>query len=132
MTSAFAKQIAEIERGEKEPIIYVGNLESKRDFMDVRDAVRAYWLASEKCKFGEPYNICSGKTRSIKSMLDTLLALSKVKNIKIIQDPERMRPSDVPILLGNYSKFKRQTGWQPKIKFEKTMKDLLNYWRDKL
>jgi GDP-4-dehydro-6-deoxy-D-mannose reductase len=132
VTSAFAKQIAEIERGEKEPIIYVGNLESKRDFMDVRDAVRAYWLASEKCKFGEPYNICSGKTRSIKSMLDTLLALSKVKNIKIIQDPERMRPSDVPILLGNYSKFKRQTGWQPKIKFEKTMKDLLNYWRDKL
>lgn len=129
VTSNFAKQIAEIEKGKREPIIYVGNLEAKRDFSDVRDMVRAYWLASEKCKFGEPYNVCSEKTRTIKSVLDLLLSLSKVKNIKIKQDPERMRPSDVPILLGDCSKFKRETGWKPEIPFKKTMEDLLNFWR---
>ena len=130
VTSNFAKQIAEIEKGKREPIIYVGNLETKRDFNDVRDMVRAYWLASEKCKFGEPYNVCSGKARSIRSVLNLLLGLSKVKNIKVKQDPERLRPSDVPILQGDSSKFRKQTGWKPKIPFEKTMEDLLNYWRE--
>jgi len=132
VTSNFAKQIAEIEKGKREPIIWVGNLDAKRDFSDVRDMVRAYWLASEKCKFAEPYNVCSEKTRSIKSVLDLLLNLSKVKNIKIKQDPERMRPSDVPILLGDSSKFRAETGWKPEIPFEKTMLDLLNYWREKI
>jgi GDP-4-dehydro-6-deoxy-D-mannose reductase len=132
VTSNFAKQIAEIEKGKKEPIIYVGNLEAKRDFTDVRDVARAYWLASEKCKFGEPYNVCSEKIRSIKSVLALLLSLSKVKNIEVRQDPKRMRPSDIPIILGDCSKFKKQTGWKPKIPFEKTMEDLLNYWREKL
>jgi len=129
VTSNFAKQIAEIEKGKREPIIYVGNLEAKRDFSDVRDMVRAYWLASEKCKFGEPYNVCSEKTRTIKSVLDLLLSLSKVKNIEIRQDLERMRPSDVPVLLGDCSKFKKQTEWQPEIPFNKTLEDTLNYWR---
>jgi len=132
VTSNFAKQIAEIEKGKREPIIYVGNLETKRDFNDVRDMVRAYWLASEKCKFGEPYNVCSGKERSIKSVLNLLLGLTKVKNIKVKQDPERLRPSDVPILRGDSSKFRKQTGWKPKIPFEKTMEDLLNYWRERV
>jgi len=129
VTSTFAKQIVEIEKGIKEPIISVGNLDAKRDFIDVRDAVAAYWLASEKCKFGEPYNVCSGKARSIKAVLNLLLGLSKVKNIKIMQDSTRMRPSDVPTILGDYSKFSGKTGWKPKISFEKTMEDLLNYWR---
>lgn len=132
VASSFAKQIAEIEKGKREPVIYVGNLEAKRDFTDVRDMVRAYWLASEKCKFGEPYNVCSGKARSIKSVLELLLSLSKVRNIEVKQDLSRMRPSDVPILLGDYSKFKKQTGWQPEIPFEKIMEDLLNYWRRKV
>jgi len=132
VTSNFAKQIAEIEKEKREPIIWVGNLEAKRDFSDVRDMVRAYWLASEKCKFGEPYNVCSEKTRTIKSVLDLLLSLSKVKNIEIKQDPERMRPSDVPILWGDCSKFKKETGWKPEIPFEKTMLDLLNYWRERV
>jgi len=130
VTSSFAKQIAEIEKGKREPLISVGNLEAKRDFSDVRDMVRAYWLASEKCNFGEPYNICSEKTRTIRSMLDLLLSLSSVKNIKIEQDPLRMRPSDVPVLWGDCSKFRQQTGWKPEIPFEKTMEDLLNYWRE--
>lgn len=132
VASTFAKQIAEIEKGRKEPMIYAGNLDAKRDFTDVRDAVKAYWLASEKCKFGEPYNVCSGKARSIKSVLALLLSLSKVKNIKIKQDPKKKRPSDMPVVSGDSSKFRKQTGWKPEIPFEKTMEDLLNYWRENL
>lgn len=132
VTSNFAKQIAEIEKGKREPVMYVGNLEAKRDFTDVRDVVRAYWLATERCEFGEPYNVCSGNARSIQSVLDLLLDLSKVKDIKIVQDPKRMRPSDVPVLMGDSSKFKKQTGWEPQIPFDKTMEDLLNYWRERV
>ena len=129
VASSFAKQIDQIEKGKQKPVMYVGNLDAKRDFTDVRDVARAYWLASEKCKFGEPYNVCFGKARSIESVLNILLGLSKVKNIKIKQDQKRMRPSDIPITVGNNAKFKKQTGWKPSITFEKTMEDLLNYWR---
>ncbi len=130
VTSNFAKQVVEIEKGKKKPIIEVGNLEAKRDFSDVRDVVRAYWLAINKCDFGEAYNICSGKAISMKELLDLILSMSKVKGIKIVKDPARMRPSDVPVLLGDCSKFKKKTGWKPEIPFEKTMEDLMNYWRD--
>lgn len=129
--SNFAKQIASIEKGKQEPVIYVGNLETKRDFTDVRDVVRAYWLALEKCKPGEVYNICSGKARSIKEVLDILLGLTKVK-VKIKKDPKKLRPSDVPVLQGDSSKFRKATGWKPEIPFEKTLADLLNYWREKV
>jgi GDP-4-dehydro-6-deoxy-D-mannose reductase len=131
VTSNFAKQIAEIERGLRKPVIYVGNLEAKRDFTDVRDICRAYMLL-EKCKWGEVYNVCSGRAWSIKSVLDYLILFSSVRDIKVEQDPSRMRPSDVPVLLGSYSKFKGETGWEPRIPFEKTLEDLLNYWRAKL
>lgn len=130
VTSNFAKQIAEIEKGKISPIIHVGNLEAKRDYSDVRDIVKAYWLATEKCKYGEPYNICSGKAWTIQSVLDFLLQKSTKKNIEIKQDTDRMRPSDVPILLGDCSKFKDQTGWEPEINFEQTLEDTLNYWRN--
>jgi len=129
VTSNFSKQVAEIEKGKREPVIYVGNLNAQRDFSDVRDIVRAYWLAVTKCEYGEVYNICSGKARKIQSVLDLLLSLSKVKNIEVKQDPTRMRPSDVEVLHGDYSKFKEKTGWKPEIPFEKTMEDLLSYWR---
>jgi len=129
--SSFAKQIVEIEKGIKKPVILVGNLEAKRDYTDVRDMVRGYYLAVEKGEPGEVYNICSGKTIAIRKVLETLLSLSRVK-VKVNQDPTRMRPSDVPILLGDNSKFSKQTGWKPKIPFEKTMKDLLNYWRKRI
>jgi len=132
VTSDFAKQIAEIEKRKRDPVIYVGNLEAKRDYSDVRDVVKAYWLASEKCKYGEAYNICSEKTRTIRSILDILLGLSAKKDIKIEQDPKRMRPSDVPVLLGDCSKFRQETGWEIKIPFTKTMEDLLNYWRERI
>ena len=131
VTSNFARQIVEIEKGKKEPIMYVGNLEAKRDFTDVRDIVRAYDLALEKGKIGERYNICSGKSITIKEMLDILLSFSD-KKIKIEQDSKRMRPSDVLILEGDCSKFTKETGWKPEIPFEKTMKDLLNWWRNEL
>lgn len=129
-TSSFAKQIAEIEKG-KEPIIYVGNLEAERDWTDVRDIVKAYWMAANKCLHGEPYNVCSGKVWRIRSMLDMLLTLSDIK-IEVKQDPSRMRPSDVPVLLGDSSKFRLVTGWKPKIPFAKTLEDLLNYWRERV
>ena len=129
VTSNFAKQIVEIEKGLKPPVIYVGNLKAKRDFTDVRDIVEAYWLAVNKCKHGDVYNICSENAITIEKMLEMLLSMSRQK-IKVEQDPARMRPSDVEVLLGDCSKFRRETGWKPKIKFEKTLKDLLDYWRE--
>lgn len=129
--STFAKQIAEIEKGKKEPVVYVGNLEAERDYTDVRDMVRAYYLAVQKCTPGEVYNICSGKAWVIKNVLQYLLKLSKV-NIEVKEDEERMRPSDVPILIGDNSKFVEKTNWKPEIKFEKTLEDLLNYWRERV
>lgn len=130
--SNFSRQIAMIEKGKQEPVIYVGNLESKRDFSDVRDMVKAYWLAAKKCKFGEPYNVCSGITISIHAVLDKLLSLSTVKNIKILQDPKKMRPSDVMVLQGDNSKFTKITGWKPEIPLDKTLQDTLDYWRTKI
>jgi len=127
--SSFAKQIAEIEKGKREPVILVGNLEAKRDYTDVRDMVNGYFLAATKGEPGEVYNICSRRAVKISEVLDILLKMSRVKT-KIVQDPTRMRPSDVPILQGDCSKFKRRTGWRPKIPLQKTLRDLLNYWRE--
>jgi len=132
VTSNFAKQIAEIELGLREPVIMVGNLDAQRDFTDVRDVVRAYWLALQKCPPGEQYNICSEKARRIKDVLDLLLSLSRKKKIAVREDPARMRPSDVEVLLGDCSKFKKATGWKPEIPFKQTMGDLLDFWRQRL
>ncbi len=129
--SDFAKQIAKIEKKKQKPVIHVGNLEAIRDFTDVRDMVKAYWLATEKGKPGEVYNICSGRGWKIKEVLDILLSLTKEK-IEIKQTPKRMRPSDVPVLVGDSAKFREATGWKPEIPFEKTMKDLLDYWRERV
>lgn len=129
--SNFAKQIVEIEKGKKSPVIKVGNLEAKRDFTDVRDMVRGYYLAVQKGNVGERYNICSGKAYSMQEVLDKLLKLSSV-NVKIEKDPERMRPSDVPILRGDNTKFREATGWKPEIPFEKTLRDIMDYWRERI
>jgi GDP-4-dehydro-6-deoxy-D-mannose reductase len=128
VTSSFAKQIAEIEKKKRPPIIRVGNLEAKRDFTDVRDMVKAYVLALEKCQPGEAYNICSGKAWRIQEVLDLLLGMTKVK-IEVRRDPARLRPSDVPILIGDASKFRAATGWEPTIPFERTLADMLEHWR---
>ncbi len=129
--STFAKQIAEIELRKREPVVYVGNLNAKRDYTDVRDMVRGYYLAALYGEAGEVYNICSGKAWKIGDVLDFLLNLSKVK-IKVKKDPKRMRPSDVPILLGDNKRFTKTTRWKPEIPLEKTLTDLLNYWREEL
>jgi GDP-4-dehydro-6-deoxy-D-mannose reductase len=126
--STWARQIARIEKGLQEPIVYVGDLASKRDITDVRDMVRAYWLMLERGTPGEVYNIGSGQTRSMGEMLDMLLGMSKAR-IEIKQDPARMRPSDVKILWADAGKFQKATGWEPTIPFEQTIRDLLAYWR---
>jgi GDP-4-dehydro-6-deoxy-D-mannose reductase len=128
VASDFAKQIADIERGLKPPVIHVGNLEARRDFTDVRDMVKAYWLALEKGEPGEVYNLCSGKAYAIREVLDLLLGMTKCK-IEVRQDPKRLRPSDVQVLLGDGSKFQRATGWAPRIPFERTLADTLDHWR---
>ena len=128
VASDFAKQIADIEKGRRPPVLQVGNLEARRDFTDVRDMVRAYWLALEKCEPGEVYNICTGKAWSIREVLDLLLSMTSAK-IEVRQDPARLRPSDVPVLVGDYSKFARTTGWRPTISFDQTLRDMLEYWR---
>ncbi|MBN2422259.1 GDP-mannose 4,6-dehydratase [Candidatus Woesearchaeota archaeon] len=127
--SAFAKQIADIEKG-NEPVIKVGNLSAKRDFTDVRDVVKAYALAVKKCDSGSPYNICSGKAFSIQEILESLLRLSKVK-VEIKKDPLRMRKSDIPVLLGDNSRFSGKTGWLPEIPIEQSLKDILEFWRNR-
>lgn len=131
VSSNFSMQIAQIEKGKKEPVIDVGNLDAKRDFTDVRDIVKAYWLSLEKCDPGEVYNIGSGKAVTVREMLHILLSFTD-KDIEIRQDPERLRPSDVMILLADIDKFTKQTGWQPEISLEKTLEDLLNYWRERV
>ncbi len=127
--SDFAKQLIDIEKGLQPPAIWVGNLEAKRDFTDVRDMVRGYWLSLEKGRGGHVYNISSSRSRSIKSVLDLLIELSGVE-VEIKQDPHRLRPSDVPLLEGDYSRFNHDTGWEPEIPFRKTLEDLLDFWRE--
>jgi GDP-D-mannose dehydratase len=126
--STFAKQIAEIENGKREPVVNVGNLDSVRTFLDVRDIVHAYWLLTEKCDYGEAYNIGGKTTMKVGEMLDIMIKMSN-KKISIKQDPKRIRPSDVTLQIPDISKFVAKTNWQPTISVEKTFKDLLDYWR---
>lgn len=129
--SNFAKQIAEIEKQKRDPVIFVGNLDAKRDFTDVRDTVRAYWLSLEKGEEGDVYNIGSGRSYSMREILDMLLAETDV-HVQVEVDPERLRPSDVPILESDCSKFKALTGWEPQIPFQQSLQDLLDYWRERI
>jgi len=131
VTSNFCSQVAAIELGLQEPIIRVGNIDAIRDFTDVRDMVRAYWLAVTKAKPGEVYNIATGNGIKIREMLERLIQLAAVE-VKIEVDPDRLRPSDVEILIGDASKFRADTGWEPRISFEQTLNDLLDYWRETL
>jgi GDP-4-dehydro-6-deoxy-D-mannose reductase len=127
--SSFAKQIAEIEKGKKEPAMLVGNLDAKRDFTDVRDMMDAYILAVEKGKYGDVYNLGSGKSYKMLDILNKLISLSKLK-IAIKTDPKLLRPSDNPELICDSGKFRSITGWAPKIPLEKTLLDTLDYWRN--
>ncbi len=128
VVAAFAKKIAEIEKGKRENILAVGNLEAKRDFTDVRDMVRAYDLVISKGEDGDVYNLGSGIAYKIKDILDKLLSMSNA-DIKIETDKSLFRPIDNPELVCDSSKFKKITGWEPVIGIDKTLKDTLDYWR---
>ncbi len=130
VASAFARQIAEIEHGLQEPVLKVGNLEAERDYTDVRDMVRAYWLALKCGEPGELFNIGSGTSFPVHHLLDNLLDLS-ASEITVEQDPERLRPSEVPRIVCNPRLFARRTGWAPGISLRHSLTDVLHYWRGK-
>jgi GDP-4-dehydro-6-deoxy-D-mannose reductase len=132
VTSNFARQIAEIEAGRREPVIEVGNLAARRDYTDVRDIIRGYWLLLERGKPGEVYNLASGRAWAIQEILDFLLRESRVSPILVKQDPARLRPSDVPVLVGDATKAREAVDWHPQIPFEQTLMDLLDYWRQRV
>lgn len=129
VVSAFAKKIAEIEKNDRKAVISVGNLESKRDFTDVRDIVRAYALIIEKGKVGDVYNIGSGQAYKISYILDQLISLSS-KKIRINIDKKLLRPIDIPELRCDIRKFQKITGWKSEIPLKKTLQDTLDYWRN--
>jgi GDP-4-dehydro-6-deoxy-D-mannose reductase len=127
VTSDFAKQITDIQKGIIDPIIHVGDLKSKRDFTDVRDIVRAYRLVSEKGLNGEVYNVCSGACSSIQSILDGLLSLSSV-DIEVIIDNKKIRPSNIAEYYGSNNKLNVATGWAPQISLNHSLRDIYDYW----
>ena len=126
--SAFARQIVSIEKGIQKPVLRVGNLKSVRDFLDIRDAVRAYWLAVQKGEPGDVLNVCSGVGVSIQSVLETLLSLTSIGEeiqLEIIDSTN----SDVPKQVGDYSRLHALTRWQPEILIQKSLIDLITHWR---
>lgn len=129
--SSFARQIAEAEAGRVEPVILTGNLDAVRDFLDVRDVVRAYRLVASEIVPGEVYNLASGVGHRIGDLLDRLIALSRVP-LEVRQDPTRLRPSDVPVLVGDASRFRSRIGWEPSVPIETTLADILDDWRERL
>jgi len=130
VASTLAKQVAENERSGADEI-QAGDLSPKRDFSDVRDVVRAYRLLATKGVPGEAYNVCSGSAVSIRQMADILIALSG-RSMRVVTDPERLRPVDVPVLLGDNTKLRRDAGWAPEVPLEQTLSDVLDWWRAKV
>ena len=127
-TSSFARQIAEIESGRSAPVLRVGNLESRRDITDVRDTVRAYVRLIERGQPARPYNVCSGNAYRVRDLLDLLVGLARI-SISVEVDAARLRPSDNPVVAGDRSRLSADTGWAPEIGIERTLADLLQYWR---
>ena len=132
VTSNFAKQIAEIEAGKRPPVMRVGNLKARRDYTDVRDIVRGYWRLLEAGEPGEVYNLASGRAWAIEDVLAFMLERAKVRDIRVEEDPSRLRPSDVPVLMGDASKIERAVGWKAATPFEQTLTDTLEYWRRRI
>jgi len=135
--SSFARQIVEVESGRRAPVLSVGNLEVVRDFTDVRDVVRAYWALLERvstASVARPetvYNVCSGRGVRLADLLARLIALAGV-NVEVRQDPARFRPADIPVLVGDPSRLRAATGWEPTIDLDRTLADLLEDWRVRL
>ncbi|MBI3811905.1 MAG: GDP-mannose 4,6-dehydratase [Nitrospirae bacterium] len=128
--SSFAKQIVEIEKGLRKPVLHVGNLETRRDFTDVRDVIRAYRVILEKSKGGEAYNVGSNRAWRIGDLMAMLIGESTVKEIKLQEQQIRIRPNDIQVMLCNASKLEKEMGWKPEIPIRQTLRDLLSYWRE--
>lgn len=126
--SSFARQVAEIAAGHAAPVVRVGNLEAVRDFTDVRDVVRAYWALLDRAQSGDVFNVCSGRGVRLRELLETLCGLAGV-DIEIEVDRERLRPADIPLLIGNPGRLQAATGWEPAIPLEQTLRSLLEDWR---
>lgn len=129
--SDFCKQVAEIEAGTKEPVMYVGNLAAQRDFTDVRDVVRAYALLVQKGVPGETYNVGSGHAYAIRDILDLIISMSSA-DIKVEIDPNKIRPVDVPIIEADVTKLNQTTGWTQQIPLQQTIQETLDYWRERV
>jgi GDP-4-dehydro-6-deoxy-D-mannose reductase len=135
--SSFARQIVEVEAGHRPPVLSVGNLEAVRDFTDVRDVARAYWALLERAPGGvvprteTVYNVCSGRGVRLADLLARLIALAGVE-VDVRQDPARFRPSDIPVLVGDPSRLRAATGWEPRIDLDRTLRDLLEDWRARI
>jgi GDP-4-dehydro-6-deoxy-D-mannose reductase len=127
--SDFARQIALIDNGKQEPVIWVGNIRSQRDFLDVRDAVKAYNYVINRGYAGQVYNVCSGKKRKVSDLLDMLISLSTRSDIKVKIDRSKFRAIDVKIMYGDNRKLKAHTGWAPEYPIKTSLKDTLNYWK---
>ncbi|MCC7446160.1 MAG: GDP-mannose 4,6-dehydratase [Anaerolineae bacterium] len=124
----WASQIAEAEVGRRDPVVYVGNLSAARDFTDVRDVVRAYAMALDNGKSGEVYNVCSGQAYTMQSIMDRLVSLSRIP-IEVRIDPERFRAVEIPVLKGSFRRLHEQTGWEPQIPIDQSLRDVLDEWR---
>lgn len=127
-TSSFARQIALAEAGRMPAVLKVGNLAARRDVTDVRDTVRAYRLLAERGQPGRPYNVCSGRAPSIGELLDRLRALARI-DVRVEEDAALVRPSDNPVVLGDARRIRDEVGWEPKIPLDRTLHDLVEYWR---
>lgn len=127
----FAQQIAEIEAGQREPVMMLGNMSTERDFTDVRDVAHAYFDLIKNGEAGEVYNVCSGRPCSIQHLLDVMLGMSTAK-IEQRTDPAKFRPADTPISYGDAAKIRAATGWEARIPFEQTVNDILNGWREQV
>lgn len=130
VAASMARQIALIERGALEPVIKVGNLDAERDLTDVRDTVRAYVMLMDRGTPGTVYNVASGAARPTRAVLDTLLSRARVP-VRVEVDPARLRPNDIPVLVGDPTRLREVTGWTPQIPFDQMLEDLLDYWREK-
>lgn len=128
VVSDFCKQVAEIEKGLREPVMKVGNLAAKRDFTDVRDVVKAYVKLVQLGKAGETYNVGRGNAREIREILDMIVSMSSVQ-ITVETDPNKIRPVDVPIIEADITKLTQLTGWSPQIPLKQTIQETLDYWR---
>jgi len=131
VTSSFARQIAEAEAGIREPVLAVGNLDARRDIMDVRDTVRAYRLLAERGRPHQPYNVCRGEAFRVGDLLESLIRQAQIR-IQVRTDPARLRPNDNPVVLGSPQRLRQDTGWAPTIGIDDTLRDLLAHWRHQL